>query len=788
MANQERLNELLLEWEERRDAGRPVSAEELCRPSPELLPELQKRIKALESMDGLLHNDAGPPLTPPTPTPKPMATTSPHAAASAVQPHKTFAGSFCLPGYEIVDEIGRGGMGIVYKAKQLSLNRLVAIKTFLPGEDVRPDDLERFKREASSVALLQHPNIVQIYDNGDCDGRPYLAFEYVEGGTLEQKLEVRRWKPEEAAQIMELLARAVHYAHCRGVIHRDIKPANILFATLVGSAPSFSTPCGVPKIADFGLARCLQAGGPRLTKKGTVLGTPSYMAPEQAAGKSDAISPATDIHALGAMLYELLCGRPPFDADSVYETLRQVIRQPPEPLRQFDPGIPDELERICLRCLEKEPAKRYASAEDLAEELRRFREGAPAGSGGSGTASRRRLLAIGGGLALLAVGVFLFFFFRGPSDAIPETQVRQKAAELRPVLLERLGEARLKNGWILCKLGPDANPVNDIEVWGHSQALADIFLSPALRNDQVKSWAPGLENPFGPGQMLESEGVKYGWRAFPSADYPSAPPALQTGLALAGALGRPGLLAGERRQRCLEHLATTQQVLNLYRPDPFKGGWNMFPRQKDPTQHSATVTGWALYFLLELRRANLPWEDSESKRDELLAQTVRWIDTAYDPRADLPGWREGRGDNVLDGVTLMMYALRLRAETDAGQKMPAEMYDKILPHLQRCLTRDAEYPSTSSPVWYSFRNYNGQEVSKQPAIIVGWYRWALATSALWLHRADKEPVPGRNAEAVRRVIAHLVVTIGEPVVKDSLNGWTFVAADNLNGLSLIPNP
>jgi hypothetical protein len=590
---------------------------------------------------------------------------------------------------------------------------------------------------------------------------------------------------DEAAQIVELLSRAVHYAHCRGVIHRDIKPANILFATLIGSAPAFATPCGVPKIADFGLARCLQAGGPRLTKKGTVLGTPSYMAPEQAAGKSDAISPATDIHALGAMLYELLAGRPPFDADSVYETLRQVIRQPPEPLRVFDPTIPDELERICLRCLEKEPAKRYASAEELAEELRRFREGAPSSSGGSSAPSRRALLAIAAGLALVTLGVFLFFYFRRPSDAISETQVRQKAAELRPVLLERLGESRTKSGWILCKVGPDANPSTDVEVWGHSQALADLFLAQALRNDQVKSWTRGLENPFGPGQILEGEGVKYGWRAFPSADYASAPPALQTGLALAGALARPGLLTGELRERCLEHLNTTQRILNLYRPDPFKGGWNMFARQKDPSQHSASVTGWALYFLLELRRANLPWEDSESKRDELLAQTVRWIDTAYDPRADLPGWREGRGDVVVDGLTLMMYALRLRAEAEAGQKMPDEMYDKILPHLQRCLTRDADYPSTSSPISYTFRNYTGQEVSKQPAIIIGWYRWALATSVLYLNR---EPLPARNAEAARRVIGHLVVTIGEPVVKDSLNGWTFMAADNLNGLSLFPNP
>ena len=487
------------------------------------------------------------------------------------------------------------------------------------------------------------------------------------------------------------------------------------------------------------------------------------------------------------MLYELLAGRPPFDAESVYETLRLVIRVPAEPLGKLDPTIPEELDRICLRCLEKEPAKRYASAEEMAEELRRFREGTPNTVGRGGGTWRRNALLIAAGVAVLGVVLFLALF-RGTGNRISPEQVSRKAAELRPVLLERLSEARLKNGWVLCKIGPEANPATDIEVWGHSQALADIFLSPALRNDQVKVWTAGLENPFLPGQTLEADGVKFGWRAFPKADYPCAPPALQTGLALAGALrpARPGLLGGERRQRCLENLTYTQQVLQVYRPKPFKGGWNMFPRQKDPNQNSAAVTGLALYFLLELRRANLPWEDSESTRDELLAQTVQWIDTAFDARGDMPGWREGRGDSIGDGLTLMMYALRLRAEAEAGHKMPPEMFDKVLPHLQRCLTRDADYPSTPSLLWYPFQNYNGKEVSTQQTIIIHWYRWAVATSVLWLART--EPAPRHAADSVRGVLGHLVVTIGEPVVKDSLSGWTFICADNLNALSLIPNP
>lgn len=781
MANQERLNDLLLEWEDRRDAGRPISPEELCRDAPDLLPELQKRIKALQSMDGMLEGDGDA---------KPPLHTSPHRRAGTDvggQHPKTFEASFSLPGHEILGELGRGGMGVVYKARQTALNRLVAIKTFLPGEEVRPEDLARFKLEAQSVARLQHPNIVQIYEVGECESRPFLTLEFVEGGTLEDKLELRRWKVEEAAQLVEVLARAVHYAHSRDVIHRDIKPANILFGIQAGSAPAFATADGVPKIADFGLARCLQAGGPRLTKKGTVLGTPSYMAPEQAAGRSEAISPATDIHALGAMLYELITGRPPFDADSVYETLRQVIRQPAEPLRKFDPTIPEELEKICLRCLEKEPAKRYGSAEELAEVLRQFREGRPAAAPRG--IVRRHALKIAVGAGVLGIIGFLRFgrqlFRSGTSEFSPET-IARKAAELRPILLTRLNESRIKNGWVLCKVGPDANPETDVEVWGHSQALGDIFLSPALRNDEVKPFTSGLENPFLEGQILRSNGKNYGWRAFPAADYPIAPPALQTGLALVGALDRPGLLGVEKRQRCLECLNTTQEILEFYRPEAFRGGWNMFPQQKDPAQHSAAVTGMALAFLLALRKARLPWQEDTSRRDELLAQTVRWVDRAFDPKADPPGWREGRGDSIGDGLTLMMYALRLQAETDAGHTVPPEMFDKILPHLQRCLTRDADHPSNPSLLWYPFKNYNGEVVTRQQNIIVYWYKWALIACVAWLARAERESLPPRTIDIVRRTLGYLVVTIGEPIVNESLNGWTFITADNLNGLSQIP--
>jgi hypothetical protein len=784
MPDTDRLNELLLEWEERRDGGQPVSAEELCRDTPELLPQLKARIQALESMDGMLDGGALPAPSAPTEARRPTADNTNHRKELA----RTFEASFHLPGYEILSELGRGGMGVVYKARQTTLKRLVALKTFLPGEQVRGEDLARFTVEAQSSGRLQHPNIVQVYDVGDSDGRPWFSLELVEGGTLEEKMELRRWSAKEAAQLIEILARAVHYAHARDVIHRDLKPSNILFAPLEGSSPSFSTSYGVPKISDFGLAKCLQAGGPRLTKKGTVLGTPSYMAPEQAAGKSDTISPATDVHALGAMLYELLVGHPPFDADSVYETLRQVIRNPAEPPSKFDPSIPAPLEQICMKCLEKEPARRYASAEELAEDLRRFTEGKSVkGAKGAAGFWRRHALKMGV-LAVVAAVVAALFLLRPKEATFSPEQISRQATELRPPLLDAISKVRTPEGWIMCKVGPDANPKLDIEVWGHSQALADTLLGRQLRTDQVKTLATGLENPFLPGWPIEKDGIKFGWRAFPSADYTVAPPAMQTGLALTGAVLRPGLLSRERKQIALDNLRYTQQVLNLYRPERFTGSWNMFPRQKDPTLYSGAVTAMALQFLLELRRAELPWEDSEQKRDDLLAKTVKWIDEAFEPNSDPPGWREGRGFPIGDGLTLMLYSLRMRAETEAGIRMPPDMFDKVLPHLLRCESREWDHVSTQSFLWYPFQNFDGQEISRQQTIVIGWYRWALVTSVLWLERHKKHPASSHDVQSVNRVLGHLVMDIGEPIVNMNLVGWTFNAADDLHGLSSIPPP
>jgi tetratricopeptide (TPR) repeat protein len=282
-----------------------------------------------------------------------------------------------LPEYEIVRELGRGGMGVVYLARERALNRPVALKMILAGDHAGPGDLDRFRAEAEAVARLQHPNIVQIYAVGQWGGRPYLALEYCAGGSLEDRLNGTPLPPLQAAALVETLARAMQHAHECGVIHRDLKPANILLAGC-GLAPGGNPSAAdwVLKIADFGLARQLdRPRGPTCSR--TVLGTPSYMAPEQALRRGRAPDARADVYALGAILYELVTGRPPFAAETVLDTLHQVARDEPVPPARLQPRCPRDLETIILKCLRKDPRLRYPSALALAEDCAAVRRGEP---------------------------------------------------------------------------------------------------------------------------------------------------------------------------------------------------------------------------------------------------------------------------------------------------------------------------------------------------------------------------------------------------------------------------
>lgn len=367
----EHVSELLLHWEDLHEQGQSASALDLARRcSPGDRTELRRRIEALRSMMDLMDG-------------------RPDDGLGAEDGNGAMRHPRHVPGYEIVAELGGGGMGDVYLARHLGLNRHVALK-MLHGR-ASPERLARFRREAESIARLQHPNIVQIYDVGEHDGVPFYAMEHVAGGSLAAKLAGVPQPPRAAAAMVETLARAVAAAHDRGVIHRDLKPSNVLVSGGVvrggvvrgdnnGHEPStthHSPLTTAPltthqlKIADFGLAKHIGIDSGQ-THTGQILGTPSYMAPEQAAGDLNSIGPATDVYALGAILYEMLTGRPPFRGASPLDTLEQVRAQEPVPPSRLVAKVPRDVAIICLKCLQKAPAARYAGAQALADDLGRF--------------------------------------------------------------------------------------------------------------------------------------------------------------------------------------------------------------------------------------------------------------------------------------------------------------------------------------------------------------------------------------------------------------------------------
>ena len=299
---------------------------------------------------------------------KPVAaapTGSEQSSSGVKLPPALTSGPPAIPGYDVVGELGRGGMGVVFKAWHIESKRFVALKMVLSVAQTNETNIRRFRAEAEAVARLSHPHIVQIFEIGEHRGWPFFSLEFCGGGSLAKKLANHPLSAHAAATLMEKLARGVAVAHQQQIIHRDLKPANILL-----------TSKGEPKISDFGLAKQLdQTDQP--SRLGSIMGTPSYMPPEQADAAAHLVGPQADIYSLGAILYECLTGRPPFKGATALNTLEQVRTQEPIPPRLFDAKIPADLEEICLKCLQKKPDHRYVSADALAEDLRRFLNGKP---------------------------------------------------------------------------------------------------------------------------------------------------------------------------------------------------------------------------------------------------------------------------------------------------------------------------------------------------------------------------------------------------------------------------
>jgi serine/threonine protein kinase len=335
------------------------------------------------------HADRVPPPAPPPPDPAETRRYDRVPSSPAATPSPSFSrspmpGAPLVAGYTILGELGRGASGVVYKARHEKLKRVVALKLVMTDPDASSQYLSRFQAEAESVARLHHSNVVQIFEVGEQEGRPYLALEFVTGGTLKKRLKGEPQPLRPAVQLVEMLARAVHAAHLRGIVHRDLKPANILLEPAIldddhddkGDHLEAAHYYGVPKVSDFGLCKRTDDDGDPV-RYGDVVGTPLYMAPEQAKGETEDVGPAADIYSLGAILYEMITGRPPFLSRSVHEVLSKLATEAPVPAGRLRRRLPRSLEAICQRCLEKDPRKRYRTALGLAEDLQRFDKGQP---------------------------------------------------------------------------------------------------------------------------------------------------------------------------------------------------------------------------------------------------------------------------------------------------------------------------------------------------------------------------------------------------------------------------
>ena len=368
----QRLNEIIAGYLEAAETGNLSDREEPLAAHPDLADELRSFFTEHDRMRAATGSreeatlppvPAGEAATLPPQNPVEDATLAPASAESGTA--QLGARVRYFGDYELLEEIARGGMGVVYKAKQVSLNRIVALKMILAGQLAGDEDVKRFHAEAEAAANLDHPGIVPIYEIGEHEGQHYFSMGYVEGESLADKIKEGPLPPRKAAEHTRKVAEAVAFAHDRGVIHRDLKPGNVLLDRN-----------GEPKVTDFGLAKRIE-GDSDLTATGQILGTPSYMPPEQASGKVNEITEAADVYSLGAILYALLTGHPPFQADNTLDTLLQVLEREPLSPRLANANIPLDLDTVCLRCLEKDQSNRYGSSSDLAAELKRFLNGEP---------------------------------------------------------------------------------------------------------------------------------------------------------------------------------------------------------------------------------------------------------------------------------------------------------------------------------------------------------------------------------------------------------------------------
>lgn len=372
-----------------------------------------------------------------------------------------------------------------------------------------------------------------------------------------------------------------------------------------------------------------------------------------------------------------------------------------------------------------------------------------------------------------------------PARELPE--IRRAAAPLRRQLFDALVAGRTTEGdlrWIKATLKQGAKL--NVETWSHSQSLFAMFRIPEATNEELRTLLPYLEMPFAPGVAIERDGVKYGWTSHQGDTDTLAEPALWTAAALSAALARPGLLDDAERQRLLSHFAYTQEVLKLYRPLD-NGGWNMFPRQKEPDLANPYTTTLALLTLLEVRHAKLEWEGSHARRDELLERTAQWLADSYDATTTPPGWH-GTGEGAyetFDGLTLQIYSLLLRAQEETGFQVPPAILSNVPRHLARITERDFTFPIGRAEFSAICIDHERREYTGKEGVGFLWHPWAIDCATRWLRWGEQNGAPTEDRVRVRRALGYMVVDLGEDSVRRATAEWTFIPAETLYGLTAV---
>jgi hypothetical protein len=378
-----------------------------------------------------------------------------------------------------------------------------------------------------------------------------------------------------------------------------------------------------------------------------------------------------------------------------------------------------------------------------------------------------------------------------------EAEVRRAAASERRTLLDALKKGRSQSGWLYNNLGTREK----LDAWSHAQWLFVIFQMPDASNEELRDFLPSLELPFTSGAAIEVNGIKYGWTGevitttgqktfYGTSEDVEAAPTLWLTAAITAALGRPGLIKPDERPRFESYLKYAQEALRLYRPLE-TGGWNLYVYQTEPGFHDPYSTVLALMVLLETKKANLPWEGSFERRDQMLQATAQWLANAFSEHSNPPGWK-GTSDEVnaiFDGLTLQIYAMLLRAEAEAGFKIPQKILDQIPRHLAQTNSRDINYPTARSENQAAVADPNtGREYRRNESIGFLWHPWAIDCAVRWLKHAEQQGATPEDIVRVRRALGHMVIDMGEEAIRKATSEWTWVASETLYGLSAVPLP